>query len=297
MYQLQAGLTRVQPSRIDAMLKLIQSLLFLLPIRVYAAGQERLSVFVSIPPQRQFVQKIGGEHVDVQVMLPSGQSPETWSPTPRMLVSLSRASIYFQIGVPFEVSWTDSIRSVNPDIKIVSCCDQIVEIKPSEVDDDHHDLHIWSSPDYVKVLAQQIRDELAAIDPDHRDSYFTGYQSFIAELDALDSSIRIKLANRRMDYFIVSHAAWGYFAAQYGLIQLALENNGKESGPRSLLHIIKLARNEQISTLFVVKQYQTPVVDSLARELNATIIELDPLEEDYLQNMAMTSDKIAEALK
>lgn len=279
------------------MLKLVWLLFVLIPVAVSAAGQGKLNVFVSIPPQRQFVQKIGGEHVDVQIMLPSGQSPETYSPTPRMLASLSNASIYFQIGVPFEVSWTDSIRSVNPDIKIVSCCDQLVATNPAEADDEHHDLHIWSSPDYVKILAQQIRDELSAIDPVHKASYLSGYQAFLNELDALDTSIRGKLVNRRTNYFIVSHGAWGYFAAQYGLVQLALENNGKESGPRSLLGIIKLGRNERIKTLFAVKQYQTPVVGSLARELNAAIVELDPLEEDYLKNMASTSDKIAEALK
>jgi zinc transport system substrate-binding protein len=272
-------------------------LLMLLPLVAHASATDRLNVFVSIPPQRQFVQKIGGEHVEVHVILPAGQSAETYSPSPRMLASLSVASIYFQIGVPFEVAWTDSIRSVNHGIRIVSCCDHIIQASGAESGHDHHDLHIWSNPVYVKILAQQIRDELTAADPAHKDSYASGYQSFIAELDALDSDIRNKLAGRRIQNFIVSHAAWGYFAEQYGLVQLALESNGKESGPRSLLELIRLARDEQIHTLFVIKQYKTPVLDSLARELNATIVELDPLAEDYLNNMATVSNEIATALE
>ena len=274
---------------------------FLLPVLVSATEQTnisaRINVFVSIPPQRQFVEKIGGEHVDVQVMLPLGQSPETYSPTPRMLASLSGASIYFQIGVPFEISWTDAIRSVNQDIRIITCCDQIVDTTTVSEGDEHHDLHVWSNPAYVKMLAQQIRDELSVLDPLHRDSYFSGYERFAAELDALDSSIRASLANRRTNYFIVSHAAWGYFAAQYGLEQLALENNGKEIGPRSLLEMIRRAREEKINTLFVIRQYQTPVVASLARELNADMVELDPLAEDYLLNMIYVSEQIAKALQ
>jgi len=297
VYRMQHGLNRDLPVIIIVMLKLVCLLLMLPPVLVSAAEQARLSVFVSIPPQRQFVEKIGGEHVEVQVMLPPGQSAETYSPSPRMLASLAGASIYFQIGVPFEVSWTDAIRSANPGIRIVSCCEHLIGTEITTSGHDHHDLHIWSSPAYVKLLAQQIRDELTAADPDHKDNYATGYQLFIAELDALDASIRQKLADTHARHFIVSHAAWGYFAAEYGLTQLALENNGKESGPRSLLELIKLARAEQIHTLFVVTQYRTPVVDSLARELDASIVELDPLAGDYLQNMVIVSDRIAEALR
>ena len=277
---------------------LLSRLLLLLSALVFdVAVADRVGVFVSIPPQRQFVQKIGGEHVDIHVMLPAGQSPETYSPSPKMLASLSVAEVYFQIGVPFEVSWTDAIRSANSDIHIATCCEHIVGLAPVSYMHDHQDLHIWSSPVAVKRLATQIRDELTLIDPAHTDDYQQGYLSFIAELDALDARIRASLVDRRVDHFIVSHAAWGYFAEQYGLVQLALENNGKESGPRSLLDIIRLARDEDIHTVFSIKQYQTPVVGSLARELKATVVELDPLEEDYLANMAQVSAQIAGSLK
>lgn len=278
------------------MSRLIILLFLLLPLTVVASDSEKIRVFVSIPPQKQFVEKIGGALVDVQVMLPAGQSPETYTPSPRMLASLSGARLYFQIGVPFEVSWTAAIQSVNPTIKIATCCDQFIGAAAT-ADDEHHDLHIWSSPDYVKRLAQQIRDELTIIDPAHQSSYETGFRQFTSELDALSVSISNKLSARRTRYFIVSHAAWGYFAEQFGLVQLALEENGKESGPRSLLDMIRVAHEEKIHTLFMVKQYQTPVVKSLARELDAVIVEMDPLADDYLANMVVVSDQIAGALK
>ncbi len=274
-----------------------RSLLLFLALVASANAQDKISVFVSIPPQRQFVEKIGGEHVEVQVMLPPGQSAETYSPSPKMLASLSSAKVYFQIGVPFEVSWTDAIRSANKEIRIARCCDQLVPVTSSEPDHEHHDLHIWSSPAYVKQLAQQIRDELIIINPAQTTDFRNGYTAFIAELDALDHNIRESLATRRTPYFIVSHAAWGYFAEQYGLVQLALDNNGKESGPRSLLEIIRLATAQGIHTIFAVSQYKTPVVESLARELRATVIEMDPLAEDYLQNMTEISAQIAGAVR
>lgn len=279
------------------MLKLLHYLLLLLPIAAFAEDASRLSVFVSIPPQKQFVEKVGGGHVDVQVMLPPGQSPETFAPSPRMLASLSSAQLYFQIGVPFEIAWTDAIKSANAAIRIAECCDRLVVTADGDDTHEHHDLHIWGSPAYVKILAGQIRDELSAVDPAHTDDYRSGHEKFIAELDALDADIRRRLAPRRMDQFIVSHAAWGYFAEQYGLVQLALENNGKESGPRSLLDIVRLAHEQNIRTVFAITQYRTPVIESLARELGAGIVELDPLAEDYLQNMVTVSTRIGEALR
>lgn len=280
------------------MLKLVRYLILLLPLATMAGEQDRISVFVSIPPQKQFVEKIGGHHVDVQVMLPPGQSPETYAPSPQMLTALSDARVYFQIGVPFEVSWTDAIRSANSAIRIAECCERMVDdTGPADSAHEHHDLHIWGSPAHVGLLAQQIRDELSGVDPANKDDYESGYRQFMAELEALDAVIRDRLAPRRINHFIVSHAAWGYFAEQYGLVQHALENNGKESGPRSLLDIVQLARDQKINTVFAVTQYKTPIVQSLARELGAQVIELDPLAADYLQNMMTVSSRIAGALR
>jgi zinc transport system substrate-binding protein len=278
------------------------NLIFLLFITLavpVSAQTGNISVFVSIPPQKQFVQKIGGNRVDVHVMLPPGESPETYSPSPKMLASLSAAKLYFQIGVPFEKNWINSIRSLNRNIQIITCCDQFFhadEYMP-DADDSHHDLHIWGSPAYVKQLVKEIKETLSAVDPEHANQYAENYHIYIAELNALDREIQKSLVDRRLNHFIVSHAAWGYFAEQYGLEQVALEKNNRESGPKSLLNIIRLARVQGIHTLFVQQQYKTPAVNSLARELGADIVELDPLAEDYLGNMRVISARIAESLR
>lgn len=276
---------------------LLRLLLVLMPIAAYAAGPGPIGVFVSIPPQRQFVQRIGGEHVTVQVMVPPGQSPETFAPSPRLLASLADAQLYFQIGVPFEAAWTDAIRSANPQLRIAECCEQLIGPVGEETGHEHHDLHVWSDPVQVRTLAAQIRDELSAIDPAHGGDYENGYRSFVAELDALDTRIREQLSNRRVSWFIVSHAAFGYFAERYDLTQLSLENSGKESGPKSLLGIVRQAREQNIRTVFAISQYRTPVAASLATELDAGVVELDPLAEDYLHNMAYIAERIAEALQ
>lgn len=272
-------------------------LLLCCTVSTVVLGADRIRVFVSIPPQKQFVEKIGGDHVEVRVMMPPGQSPETFSPSPRMMTALSGAKLYFRIGVPFEQTWMDAIQSVSDDIRIVSCCEQLIAEGADVEKDDHDDLHIWTSPAYVMLLAKDIRDELVRTDPGNRPDYEANYRKFIEELEVLDDSIHRKLQGRRTDYFIASHAAWGYFAEQYGLVQLAMEKNGKESGPRSLREMILLAQQHGIRVLFAQEQYKTPYLRSLARELQAEIVELDPLAEDYLANMQIVSERIAMAVR
>jgi len=278
-------------------MKVLFFLLYLFTVPL-SAGQHRISVFVSIPPQKQFVEKIGGEYVDVHVMLPPGESPETYSPSPKMLVSLSSARLYFQIGVPFEKNWVHAIRSVNRNVRIISCCDHLVDTPGHSPDQhDHHDSHIWSSPAYVMLLVEDIKDALIGIDPENAGHYADNYHIYISELKQLDREIQQTLTGRRLDHFIVSHAAWGYFAEQYGLEQISLESNNRESGPRSLLNIIKLAKMKGIRTLFVQEQYKSPALNNLARELDAVTVELDPLAEDYTGNMSIVSALIADALR
>lgn len=278
------------------MTKVLQWFLLLLPMMACAGQHDPLRVFVSIPPQQQFVERIGGDHVEVFLMLPPGQTPETWTPSPRMLAQLSEADLYLQVGVPFEASWTDAMRSANPSLRIAECCEFIRTMSATDAHE-HEDLHIWSSPANVQRLAQQILDELTALDPKHAQDYQDGYRNFISELNALEDSIRRQLQGRRIDQFIVSHAAWGEYAGTYGLVQRALENNGREIGPKALLEIVSFAREHNITTVFAIAQYRTPVTASLAKELGASVIELDPLAADYLGNMQFVTSRIAEALK
>jgi zinc transport system substrate-binding protein len=256
----------------------------------------RPQVFVSIPPQKQFIQKIAGGKVLVEVMLPPGESPETFSPSPKLIASLANAVSYFQVGVPFEKTWADSIMAANRDIRIIQCCDQISGSQDQQTGERNDVMHIWTNPIHVQKLAKIILDELIRIDPSHSDVFTQNYNDFFSGLAELDISIEKRLSRRKTDYFIVSHSAWTAFADNYGLIQLALEKNGKEIGPRSLLEIIRLARLEGLKKIFVMEQYRTPFIDNLAAELDAEVINIDPLAEDYITNMNVVAGKIAGSL-
>ena len=118
----------------------------------------------------------------------------------------------------------------------------------------------------------------------------------ISDLDKLDGNIRVILAQRRTDYFIVSHSSWGYYARRYGLKQLALESFGRELGPRGMSELVELAKGEGIHTIFIQQQHPARTAYTLARELDARIITIDPLAEEYISNLYSVGQQVAEAV-
>ena len=93
--------------------------LFLLMMTGNAAAADKVSVFVSIVPEQYFLEKIGGDRVDVSVMVMPGASPATYEPSPRQMADLTKAKAYFAMDVPFEATWLERIKSANPDMSVI----------------------------------------------------------------------------------------------------------------------------------------------------------------------------------
>ena len=250
-----------------------------------------LNIFVSIPPQKYLLERIGRQHVAVSVMLRPGDAPETYDPTPGQLMTLAAAKFYFRIGVPFENVWIDSIRKGNDTIKIIDCCDNIFTSRSAELDN-----HVWTAPRNALAIASLIKKHLLIADPENRAEYIKNYQALVADLETLDTDIRAVLDRRRTPYFIVSHASLGYYAHDYDLIQLSLEKNKRELGAKSLARLLTIARRESIQTLFVQRQHYSPAADVFISELGAQVVEFDPLAEDYIVNLRRLTDLIAQAI-
>lgn len=265
---------------------------FLITVPVLAQAQGRLQVFVSVPPQRWLVERIGGEFVEVRVMLAAGQTPETFDPSLRQLKSLSDARLYFLIGVPFESSWKDTLEHNYPGLKIIDCCEDILNEDERKLDP-----HVWTSPVKVSELAGLVFRVLAEEDPGRRNEYAANHEQLLDELSELDDRAREKFAGRRTDYFITAHASWGHMAHEYGLTELSMEKNGRELGPKGMAGLLDIARKEGIDTVFVQPHYRSPVVQTLADGIEARVKVLDPLAEDYISNMDVVIEHLAGALQ
>ena len=262
---------------------------------------EPIPVFVSIVPQKFFVERIGGEQVKVEVMVKSGESPATFNPNPKKMSLLSKAKLYFSIGVPFETIWIDRIRSIHPNLQFVPLHNKVRKVTDHKHDSHHShvtgDPHIWTSPAKVKIMAQKIKDTLTRAKPENEKHFEENLQAFFKDLDILDKDIRTILAKSDNRRFMVFHPAWSYFAEDYGLEQIAIEHEGKEPGARSLQKIIEEGKRLGIKVIFVQKQFSLSIAENIAKMIGATVREMDPLAEDYLGNMRRTATAISGALQ
>ena len=261
-----------------------------------ATTSEKISVYVSILPQKFFVERIGAGKVSVSVMVRPGASPETYEPTPRQMAALEKTHLYFRIAVPFESVWIDQIRAINANLKIIACCGslQVSEHTGHDHEGRDRDSHIWTSPRNAIIIAGVIRDALSEFDPENRMVYQQNHEVLVRELTRLDVTLQEMLASMPHRYLVVSHPSWGHFADAYNLEQIPLEQNGSEIRARQLANIIEMARRENIRTVFSQKQFNSGSAEVLAREIDGRVVQLDPLAENYLDNLYQTGEKIRE---
>lgn len=282
------------------------ALLLLTTARAAAA----IRVFVSIAPQKYFIQKIGADLAQTHIMVAAGASPATYEPSPRQMAALSKARVYFAIGVPFEKRWLKKIAAANPSMRVVHT-DQGINKIPMQILHQHDaakngpkirtrgslDPHIWLAPRLVKLQAGHILNALLKIDPSRRVLYETNHGQFIRELEALDREIQEDLAEKKGLRFMVFHPAWGYFAQAYGLEQIPIELEGKAPKPAQLKALIKHAKQKEIRVIFVQPQFSSKSAAVVAKAIGAKVVFLDPLAADWVENLRTAAKVIRSVLK
>lgn len=271
----------------------------------------RVPVFVSIVPQATFVKKIGGDAVDVEVMVKPGYEPAAYDPAPSQMRELDRAEVYFAIGVPFEAGQMPRIRSVAPKLWIVKTQDGVPRRRMAESgaqaeDDKAHgeahdahagyDPHIWLSPKLVKIQAATICRALSKLRPKRKATFEANLRKFDAELDALDKELAKTLAPIRGRSVFVFHPAFGYLCDAYGLRQRAVEIQGKSPGPRQLAALIRHAKREGVSVIFVQPQFSGQSAAVVAKAIGGAVVPLDPLAADYVGNLRAMAKIIRKGL-
>ena len=304
------------------------------PVSVRSSDSEenkRILLFVSIEPQAYFVERIAGELVDVEVLVPPGKSPATFAPTPSLMVKLSKAKLFFSIGVPFEQAVIPKIKNFSTDLCIVDTAKgiELMPFNPSEREDsplphnshdhkllnthdhkllnthdhkllnthDHKllDPHIWMSPRLVKIQAANILDALLTVLPRHEAEFRRNYHDFMHDLESLNVKIRAALAPVKGETIFVYHPVFGYFAREYGLKQIAVEQGGKAPKGKELVKFIIKARKNRVHVIFVQSQFDRNTAEKMAAAIQGVVIPLDPLARDYinnLENMALTIKEV-----
>jgi len=266
-----------------------------------AKGADAPLVFVSIPPQKSFVEHVAGSLVHVEVLLPAGASPATYEPTPHQMAALERADLYLRIGVPFEGPLLRKAADLMPSLRIIDCR-RGVELVPMaghahEVRGEAPtDPHIWLDPMRVKTIATTISDALDDLLPGSAAELDRNLSAFLQELDRVDGRVAARLAPLAGRELLVFHPAFGYFTRRHGLRQLAVEAEGKAPTARQLAAIVEAVERTGQTTLFAQPQFSASSARTVADAVGCRVVELDPLAEDYLANLETMALSIAAGL-
>ncbi|HER10165.1 MAG TPA: zinc ABC transporter substrate-binding protein [Bacteroides sp.] len=264
-----------------------------------AEESDKPVISVTILPQQYFVEKIGGDLFRVNVMIPPGASPATYEPTISQLSELDRSDLYMKIGyLGFELSWMEKIMATNPAMKLVSLSDNIDLIReenPAHLHGHNHggiDPHIWMSPLNAKIIATTVYRELLLLMPEEKVFLEERHETFQAELDSLHATITSMLSSLEDRSFMTYHPSLSYYARDYDLEQIPLEIGGKSPSPTHMKWMTDVGREKGISLIFLQMQLDQKDAETLAKEIGAEIIQINPLDPDWYSQMLFITGKL-----
>lgn len=260
---------------------------------------EKPILTVTLEPLRYFTEAIAGDNYEVVSMVPKGSSPESYDPTPQQLVNLSKSQAYFRIGyIGFEQAWMKKLEANCPNMKVYDTSKGIdlIRDKGHWHGDHFHEggvePHVWNSTQNALIIADNIYQALCELDSTHQEDYQKRLDVLKQTIRQTDANIRTLLENADST-FLIYHPALSYFARDYGLKQVSIEEGGKEPSPAQLKALIETCRNENVHTIFVQQEFDQRNAQLIAHELGVNIVSINPLSYDWVKEMI----RIAEALK
>jgi zinc transport system substrate-binding protein len=268
-------------------------------------GNEKI-ISVTIEPQRYFAERIGGDKFTIHTVVPSGQSPETYDPTPQQMIRVSKSLAYLRIGyIGFEQAWMQNIQDNNPEMRVFDLSEGIDLISDADEEDEpgdphhhghHHgavDPHIWNSIHGAKVIALNILNAFIALDEEQAPRYRQNYDRLLEEIDETEAGLLKWLSPLSNRTFIIYHPALTYFAREFDLTQLCIETDGKEPSPAWLNSLVKTAVEHQTKVVFIQQEFDQKNARLIAEETGCRLVTINPLSYDWSKEMIHIAKSLA----
>lgn len=272
-----------------------------------------ITCFTTIAPAADLIERVGQGAVDVEVLIPAGQNPHTYSPKPKTMTRLARSRLFFAVGLPIEDRLIQKVRSTKANLKIVRL-DRGIDKRMMEDDEHEHgkehghahgeghgdaqgaDPHIWLSPVNARIMAGTIAEALIEADPEREVLYRRNLGQLQESLDEVHRDIQQLLKPLKGKTFYVFHPAFGYFGDTYGIEERAVEISGRSPTPRELRSLIQQAKQDDVHVLFVQPQFDSSSARAIARAIDGSVVPLDPLDRKLLENFRTIARKLRESL-
>lgn len=264
-----------------------------------AEKNDKPTITVTIEPLRYFTEAIAGDKFNVVSIVPEGSSPETYDPTPQQMVNLNKSIAYLRIGyIGFEQSWISKLQENFPELPFydtsagVNLIHQQCSHSHGNNGEEKHahgiEPHIWNSTENAKIIANNICNALEEIDNRNSDYYQHKLDSITEIIERTDNEIRNIIAGAEKT-FLIYHPALTYFARDYSLEQISIEEGGKEPSPAHLQSLIKLCREKNAKVIFVQQEFDMRNAETIAKELGVKVIPVNPLNYNWTEEMTNTA--------
>ncbi|MBQ8225692.1 MAG: zinc ABC transporter substrate-binding protein [Bacteroides sp.] len=287
---------------------------------------EKPTLTVTIEPLRYFTEAIAGNRFRVISMVPKGSSPETYDPTPQQFMELSKSRAYLRIGyIGFEQTWMDKLTDNAPHLPFYDMSEGVELIRDeehkheahphsheaatpgnyreneehnhtSEVEEHHHhhhggvEPHIWNSPSNAQIIAENILKVLCALDKEGTKEFTARHDSLQNAILRTDSLACALLSTPDSDRaFMIYHPALSYFARDYGLLQISIEEGGKEPSPAQLKKLIDRCREEEVHVIFVQPEFDRRNAEIIAKQTGTRVVPINPLAYEWHEEMLNTA--------
>ena len=250
-----------------------------------ASGTEKPAVTVTISPYKYFVDQIAQGKVDVNVMVSNGNNPETYEPYAQQMMELSKSALYLKVGsIGFEQTWMKKLQDNAPDMKVI---DTSVGIKPAKTPGGNIDPHVWMSCSNARIIASNILKALCELEPKNKAFFEKNYLSLLKIIDKRDCTIREGFKNHpeMVRKFVIYHPILTYFARDYQLEQLAIEEEGREPSAAQLKSLIERARKEKIKYCLIQAEFANRNTNTFINESQTKAMNINPLQGEW--NWAM----------
>ena len=276
-----------------------------MPIVAYTSSQslpnDKISVAVSIAPYGDIVRQIGGQNVDVSVLVPLGRTPHDYEPSPRLMASISRADVYFSCGtgLDVEIQYLDKILAQNKNLLHFDLSQNIEYVFVSEDHTEEYtpDPHVWTSLKNAVIIAQNVYLYLCQMDSANSHYYAKNYNEFCEKIDQLQEQIFELFSQTSKDTFLIYHGSFIYFANEFGLKQIAIKKEGKEVTPAHLASVIDQVRENNLKTVYVEREFSLSIAQVVSKDINGNLSYLDAISDNYLKAMWQNALALYEGLK
>jgi zinc transport system substrate-binding protein len=262
-------------------------------------GNGKMSVVVTLLPYKDFVERVGGGRIgEVTDIVPiqAGCGHE-YEMTPNQMKAVSGARLYVAVGAghEFEEANLEKIREQNPDMIVV---DTSMGISLLTDDTGATNPHVWTSPRNVIIIVRNICAGLVKADPAGTSTYEANTKAFVSELSQLDNETRDALKPYSNRTFCIYHPAWPYFARDYNLTQLPIEEVEEQApSPQRIQNVI-----DEAKTLHLTVVYRSPADDpssaeTVAEGIGGHVVVINHMEEDYIDNIHNVTAELVEGFK